>query len=497
MTTRSDDMPSLLASRTMPAARPTLSRRAQRRALTLVLVASDTVMLVLAAWVAYSIRFDTPLTVAPEIVPAPELYALLLVLFVPLFLALCTFIRLYDYQTLLGGTSEYARVFNVCTIGVVILMSAAFLMPDLVLARGWVLTFWLASFLLVGSARFWLRRGVYQLRKRGYFVTPCLVVGANEEAHALAKQLAGWTTSGVDVLGLIAAGPVADKGIWNEEFPVLGRLETLPDLIERFQVEELVIAASALDSQQLLEIFRLYGVDDNVHLRLSSGLFDVFTTGLRVKSMAYVSLISAEPIRLSPVETFMKGCLDYVGAAVLLVLLSPLFAAIAVAIKRDSPGPVIYRRHVLGRGGTEFDAYKFRSMMVDGNQQLTPEQWTELQTHHKLKDDPRITRVGYYLRRYSLDELPQLVNVLKGQMSLIGPRMITPAEREKYGAWDMNLLTVKPGLSGLWQVSGRADVDYEERVRMDMHYIRNYTIWLDLQLILRTVGTVIRGRGAY
>ena len=193
----------------------------------------------------------------------------------------------------------------------------------------------------------------------------------------------------------------------------------------------------------------------------------------------------------------MKTCLDYVGAAVGLVLLSPVFAVIALLVKLDTPGRVIYNRRVLGRGGRVFDAYKFRSMVVDGDGLLTPEQWTDLQTTQKLKDDPRITRVGHVLRKYSLDELPQLVNVLKGQMSLIGPRMITPAEQEKYGKWDLNLLTVKPGLSGLWQVSGRSDVDYEERVRMDMHYIRNYTIWLDLQLIFRTIGTVIRGRGAY
>jgi lipopolysaccharide/colanic/teichoic acid biosynthesis glycosyltransferase len=186
-----------------------------------------------------------------------------------------------------------------------------------------------------------------------------------------------------------------------------------------------------------------------------------------------------------------------VASTVALVLLSPLLIVIAIAVKLDSPGPVIYRRRVLGRGGKEFDAFKIRSMYVDGDQYLTQEEWTELQTHHKLRQDPRITRVGRILRKYSLDELPQLVNVLMGQMSLIGPRMITPAEKDKYGKWDMNLLTVKPGISGLWQVSGRSDIDYEERVRLDMEYIRNYSFWLDTHLFLRTVVAIITGKGAY
>jgi lipopolysaccharide/colanic/teichoic acid biosynthesis glycosyltransferase len=136
-------------------------------------------------------------------------------------------------------------------------------------------------------------------------------------------------------------------------------------------------------------------------------------------------------------------------------------------------------------------------MFVDGNARLTAEEWAELQASHKLKNDPRVTKVGHFLRKYSLDELPQLVNILRGQMSLIGPRMITPAEQEKYGRWDRNLLTVKPGLSGLWQISGRSDVSYEERVTMDMQYIRNYSPWLDIQLFFRTISVVIKGEGAY
>ncbi len=163
-------------------------------------------------------------------------------------------------------------------------------------------------------------------------------------------------------------------------------------------------------------------------------------------------------------------------------------------------GPVIHRRRVLGVGGRQFDAFKFRTMYVDGenlpgrNAGLR----TKLQVEGKLRQDPRVTPIGRWLRRYSLDEIPQFVNVLLGQMGLVGPRMITPEEAARYGQNRVNLLTVRPGITGLWQVSGRSDLTYEERVRLDMHYIRNYSVWLDLQILfVQTPAAVLSGRGAY
>jgi lipopolysaccharide/colanic/teichoic acid biosynthesis glycosyltransferase len=172
---------------------------------------------------------------------------------------------------------------------------------------------------------------------------------------------------------------------------------------------------------------------------------------------------------------------------------------IAVAIKFDSPGPILYRRRVVGVGGKQFDALKFRTMYLDADQRLAQdsELRRRFEENYKLKDDPRVTRVGRLLRRTSLDELSQIWNVLRGQMSLVGPRMITLEERVRYGKWRMNLSTVKPGITGLWQVSGRSDLSYEERVRLDMHYIRNYSIWLDLHLLWQTIPVVLKGHGAY
>jgi len=191
--------------------------------------------------------------------------------------------------------------------------------------------------------------------------------------------------------------------------------------------------------------------------------------------------------------------MDYVLAAVGLVLISPLLLILALIVRLDSPGPILYRRRVLGRGGSEFDAFKFRTMFVNGDEILAayPDLQARLQRDEKLKDDPRVTRSGRWMRRFSLDELPQLLNVLRGQMSLVGPRMISPPELARYGEYAQERLTVKPGLTGLWQVSGRAETAYQDRVRLDIQYIRAWSLWLDLKLLLLTIPAVLKGRGAY
>ena len=194
-----------------------------------------------------------------------------------------------------------------------------------------------------------------------------------------------------------------------------------------------------------------------------------------------------------------KRLLDCVLAGLALIALSPLFLLIALLIRLDGPGPVLYRRRVLGRGGTGFDAFKFRTMVVNGDAVLAarPELRARLAAEHKLRYDPRVTRAGHLLRRLSLDELPQLFNVLRGEMSLVGPRMISPPELARYGDQAGELLAVRPGLTGLWQVSGRSALEPGSRVRLDLEYVRTRSFWLDLKLLLLTVTAVAGGRGAY
>ena len=194
-----------------------------------------------------------------------------------------------------------------------------------------------------------------------------------------------------------------------------------------------------------------------------------------------------------------KRLMDVVGAALLLIAASPVLVAASVLVVITSPGPVLHRRRVVGLGGREFDALKLRTMVADADRILAenPDLRAAFERSFKLERDPRVTPIGRLLRKWSIDELPQLLNVLRGEMSLIGPRMITPAELPKYGPKADRLFEVRPGLSGLWQVSGRQEIDYPDRVRMDLDYIEHWGFGRDLTIALRTPAAVLRARGAH
>jgi exopolysaccharide biosynthesis polyprenyl glycosylphosphotransferase len=476
-----------------------ISRSRQWFLYIMALLLSDGLMTSLAFSLAYYFRFvlfnqyfDQNATISHTI------YQILLNVIPFLWLVIFALNGLYANDNLLGGTKEYSSVFRSTNTGFLLIVIAGFLNPILGIARGWLLMTWVFTFIFVAGSRFLLRRFVYALRKHGFFLTPTVIVGANQEGRWLAEQLQRWE-SGLHLVGFI------DKKT-PETFPLfnglvsLGTVEQLGQIIDRFNIGEVILASSAISTRDyLLEIFRKYGVSDKINIRMSSGLYEILTTGLTVNEFAYVPLVFVNKVRLTSTDTMMKFMLDYFLAIVCLLVLSPFFLIVAILVKISSPGPVIHKRLVLGLNGKQFNAYKFRTMAVNGDEVLKiyPELKDELERNHKLKNDPRITKIGAFLRKYSLDELPQLFNVLKREMSLVGPRMISPEEVIKYKQFDMNLLTVLPGITGVWQVSGRSDVTYEERVRLDMYYIRNWSIWLDLQLLFQTIPAVLKSRGAY
>ncbi len=476
-----------------------LSSVTQWRLFAYTLIVNDLLAVGAGFLIAYWIRFQSGLplfrlAVEPEY-PFYQAVSLLLIL---IWLIIFTAFGLYDRGNLLGGFQEYARVFRATSVGMLLVIVAGFVEPGFILARGWLFLAWILIFLFVAGGRFILRRVVYRLRRRGYFLSPTLLVGANAEGASLATQLMRWQTSGLHVAGFVDDELPPHTPV-TSDLHTLGTIEQLDELIERHGTEELILATSALSRQQIVQIFSRYGLRDDLNLRLSSGLFEIITTGLEVKEMAFVPLVRVNKARLTGADLALKWILDYSIALPGLIVIAPVLILIAIAIKLDSPGPVFYRRRVMGINGKEFDAYKFRTMHINGDEILArhPHLSEELRRNHKLKDDPRITRIGHFLRKYSLDELPQFLNVIKREMSLVGPRMISPAEMAMYRQWGMNLLTVPPGITGLWQVSGRSDLDYEERVQLDMQYIRNWSIWLDLQILTQTPGAVVRARGAY
>ncbi len=476
-----------------------ISSRQQWRILTVWLSLQDALGIAAAFSLAYHVRFNLQLPVfAAQGEIKPAFYLIFSTISTLGWVLLFAVYGLYQRKNLLGGTREYALLFNAVTTGLVGIVFAEFMLPDLVLARGWLLISWALGFLFTAAGRFALRRGVYALRRRGYFLSPAIIVGANPEGFSLAEQLRRWTTSGLQLIGFVD-DELPSNARYIANLPALGTPDKLDELIARYGVEELIITSNALPREKVLRIFQRYGTSPDVNVRLSSGLYEIITTGLEVKEFAFVPLLGVNKVRLTGVDRVLKTLLDYSIALPAVLIGAPIFALLALLIRLDSPGPVIYRRRVMGVNGKQFDAFKFRTMYTNGDEILAryPELQEELRRTHKLKFDPRITRMGRYLRKASLDELPQLFNVLRGEMSIVGPRMISPPEMEMYAKHGMNLLTVKPGITGLWQVSGRSDVSWEQRVRFDMHYIRNWSIWLDLQILLQTIPAVLKSRGAY
>jgi exopolysaccharide biosynthesis polyprenyl glycosylphosphotransferase len=476
---------------------PVFSLGAQRAVLRGWLILTDAIALSAAFLAAYWVRFDLQVTLAPEVTPITPLYQSLAAGLIPLSILVFASFKLYDPDRLLGGVSEYSRIFNACSTSTMIVVVATFLQPAFVVSRIWVLSAWLFCFLLVALNRFLCRRLVYPLRKRGYFLAPALIIGTNEEAATLAAELSDWHGSGVRIAGFVATKPGASS---HAGLPVLGTLSDVRAIVNAHGIEDVIVAITALKRKELLKLCEAVNPLEGVHLRLSSGVYELLTTGLTVRTAGCVPLVSLNKVRLEPAEAAIKAAVEYSLTVLGLLVIWPVLLAIAVLVKMDSKGPLVHRRKVMGVSGRTFDAYKFRTMHVNGDELLraNPELSEELRTNHKLKDDPRVTRVGYWLRKFSLDELPQLFNVLRGEMGLVGPRMISPEEVEKYGRHRLDLLTVKPGITGLWQVSGRSNLSYAERVNLDMYYIRNHSIWLDLQILfVQTLPAVIFGRGAY
>jgi exopolysaccharide biosynthesis polyprenyl glycosylphosphotransferase len=464
------------------------------------LVVMDALMLGFSFWFAHYLRFDSGLPLfKADGIEKVEFYRALSFSLIPIWIVIYAMVGLYNRRHLLGGTQEYSLVTRAVNSGVWLLLIAGFMFKTLEIARAWLLLAWPISLFSGILGRFLIRRGVYILRKRGYFLTPTVIVGGNQEGRWLAEQMLSWTTSGLLLLGFVDDKVPPGTHLFRNLYS-LGTVDQLDEIIQKYDVGEVILATSAISSRnKQLEIFKEYGVSSNVNVRMSSGLYEIITTGITVSEFAYVPLVTINKARLTGSDQIMKLALDYLLTIPALIAFSPIFLILAIAVKLDSPGPIIHRRRVMGVNGKQFDAFKFRSMRVDGDKILDahPELKLELAVNHKLKNDPRITRFGQFIRKYSLDELPQLFNVLRREMSLVGPRMITLEEVAKYNQWDMNLLTVSPGISGLWQVSGRSDLTYDERVELDMYYVRNWSIWLDIQIVIQTIPAILKGRGAY
>jgi exopolysaccharide biosynthesis polyprenyl glycosylphosphotransferase len=322
-----------------------------------------------------------------------------------------------------------------------------------------------------------------------------LLVGSGVAASQFARKLAAHPEYRLDVIGaLVSAEPASDDG--DGELPVIGTLSQLDDIAAAKQVNRVVLSAQDIEEpalELLLERCRSLALKVSVLPRLS----EVLGSGVEVDDVEGITVLGVNPPWLTRSSLAVKRAMDVTIASVLLIVLSPLLLALAVAVRLGSRGPALFAQERVGRDGRHFRLLKFRTMVADAEQrraELVPQStdpgWL------KLEHDPRITRVGRWMRRFSLDELPQLWNVLRGEMSMVGPRPLIPEEDELITGSARGRLDLTPGMTGYWQVLGRTRIPFEEMVKLDYLYVMNWSVWEDARLLLKTLPVVVRGRGA-
>jgi len=431
-------------------------------------------------------------------VSAPTWFLVLVgVLAVPTWLAIFAGYGLYENDNLkisIASFDEVRDVFHAMLVGSLAL---------LIVSQGvryafdwWVYSaveaaFFVGSALVLvpvvrGAIRSWVFPRVMQPRRT-------LLVGGGPDADLVYRKIQSHPEYGLDVVGILDDRDIDGAG------PVLGEPDEIAQLVDELEVDRVVLASSIANHERMLDMLRSVRRPD-VQVSIVPRYFEIFTSHAILDDVEGMPVVTLPPMRLGRSSRLLKRCFDIAVASLILLCLSPVLLAVAIAIKLDSKGGVIYRQPRRGRNGSEFTIMKFRTM-YEGAEARRGDVLHLNEVDGPLfkakKGDPRVTRIGGVLRRYSIDEFPQLLNVIKGDMSLVGPRPFVVYEADQITGWAQRRLDTTPGITGLWQVLGRNDIPFDEMVKLDYLYVTNWSLWWDMKILCQTVPVVLGKRGAY
>lgn len=389
------------------------------------------------------------------------------------------------------------RIVNAVTNAIVIVLAIAFVAQPVVYSRLLLLEAGLIMVIFMSLGRASAILVLRRLRSQGIGLQRVIIVGAGEVGRRVIRTIVARADLGYEIVGYVDDNP--DKGGGSiGRIQGLGSIDNLSQIIDAEDVDEVIVTLPWNVHRRILEILRECA-RRQVVARIVPDLFQMSLSQVVVSDLGGVPMIGVREVAFSRSALFLKRVMDLIGSIIFLLLGSPLLILIAIAIKLDSQGPVFFRQERVGKDGAYFTIYKFRSMRVGAEKEQ--EQLQMLNEADgplfKIRDDPRLTRMGRFLRHTSLDELPQLFNVLKGDMSIVGPRPPIPSEVEQYQPWHKKRLNVSPGMTGLWQVSGRSELTFDEMVLLDLYYIEHWSPWADIAILLRTIPKVLLGDGAY
>jgi exopolysaccharide biosynthesis polyprenyl glycosylphosphotransferase len=393
----------------------------------------------------------------------------------------------------IGLFEEIVRCIKAISYSVLITIGIAFIFKLTNYSRFIVLAFWGSSIMISLGLRSMKRLLMISLAKKGLLVKNVIIMGAGKVGSLISEELANKPSLGYQIIGFIDD---EKKGNVGSSY-VLGKCKDIEKIIKRYPVDEIIITIPTERKliNDFLNNYRKY----DITIRIVPELFNLVSKTVHVESINSIPYITLIKTPMRGIAYVMKRGSDFFLSLLGLIGLLPLFLFVALLIKFDSRGPIIYKQKRVGRSGKFFYMYKFRSMVdkADDMRHKLLEQNEMDGTVFKMSNDPRVTKVGRFIRKYSIDELPQLINVLKGDMSLIGPRPPLPLEVEQYTDLHWRRLEVVPGITGLWQVSGRSELSFDQWVNLDIYYIENWSLLLDLKILLKTIPVVIKGEGAY
>ncbi|WP_315985317.1 sugar transferase [Microbacterium sp. 4-7] len=395
-----------------------------------------------------------------------------------------------DRHTVGHGADEYRRIVNASVAVFAVTVAIAFFL-GMELSRALVAVVFPLGLVLLLMSRWMCRQWLRGRQKTGQYLHRAVVIGEPSKVALVAREIRRAKSSGYEIVGVITENTSAAD---ISGFEVLGDIANVEKVLDEVRFDALIIVGS--DDLDPLTMRRLgYSVSDrDIQLIMAPVLTDIAGPRMHATPVAGLPLVHVDFPRMEGSKRFLKRAFDIVGSSLLLVLLSPVFLVAAIAIRIEGPGSIFYHQERIGRGGKTFGMRKFRSMVADADDQLAT--LLDLQGDggtplFKINDDPRITRVGRFFRKHSIDELPQLIDVFLGDMSLVGPRPQRASEVALYDDFAHRRLLVKPGMSGLWQVSGRSSLSWEETIRLDLYYVENWSLIQDLIILFRTIRAVV------
>jgi exopolysaccharide biosynthesis polyprenyl glycosylphosphotransferase len=427
---------------------------------------------------------------------------ILFVLTLPIWVVVAKLYGLYEHdeeRTDHSTSDEFAGVFHMITVCTGLVTLGSYLTHLAHPTVGKVAVFWAAAVVLVSSGRAVARTCC---RRHVSYLQNTVIVGAGEVGQLIGKKLLNHPEYGINLLGFVDDTP-RERREDLEHLTLLGPVERLPALVRFFDVERVVIAFSQDSHDRMLDLIRSLK-DQDIQIDIVPRFFELVGPSFDMHTVEGVPLLGLPPFRLSRSARLLKRTFDLVATIAGLVALAPLFGVVALLIKRGSPGPVFFRQLRMGCNGRTFRIWKFRTMTADADERK--QEVAHLNQHlqnggdprmFKIPDDPRVTPIGGWLRRYSVDELPQLFNVFCGQMSLVGPRPLILDEDQYVESWGRQRLNLKPGCTGPWQVQGRSGIPFGEMVRLDYLYVTGWSPWQDLGLIARTIPVLFRRTEAH